>query len=36
MVINLEAKMVDLLSSYQSMQQIHFVNEVSKVVDFML
>ena len=35
MVINLEAKMVDLLSSYHSMQQIHFVNEVSKVVGFM-
>ena len=35
MVINLEAKMVDLLSSYHSMQQIHFVNEASKVVGFM-
>ena len=36
MVINLEAKMVDLLSSYHSMQWIHFVNEASKVVGFML
>ena len=36
MVINLEAKKVDLLSSYHSMQLIHFVNETSKVVGFML
>ena len=35
MVINLEAKRVDLLSSYHSMQHIHFVNEASKVVGFM-
>ena len=36
MVLNLEAKGVDLLSSYHSMQLIHFVNETSKVVGFML
>ena len=35
MVINLEAKRVDLLSSYHSIQRIHFVNEASKVVGFM-
>ena len=36
MVINLDAKMVDLLSSYHSIQRIHFVNEAFKVVGFML
>ena len=36
MVINLEAKRVDLLSSYHSIQRIHFVNEAFKVVGFML
>ncbi|KAL6344318.1 hypothetical protein AAG906_037892 [Vitis piasezkii] len=35
MVINLEAKRVDLLSSYHSIQRIHFVNEAFKVVGFM-
>ena len=35
MVINLEAKRVGLLISYHSIQQIHFVNEASKVVGFM-
>ena len=35
MVINLEAKRVGLLLSYHSIQQIHFVNEASKVVGFM-
>ena len=35
MVINLEAKKVDLLSSYHSMQRIHFENEAFKVVEFM-
>ena len=36
MVINLEAKMVDLLSSYHNLQLIHFINEASKIVGFML
>ena len=35
MVINLEAKRVDLLSSYNSIQRVHFVNEAFKVVGFM-
>ena len=35
MVINLEAKRVDLLSSYHSIQRIHFVNEAFEVVGFM-
>ena len=35
MVINLEAKRVDLLSSYNSIQRVHSVNEAFKVVGFM-
>ncbi|XP_059596065.1 uncharacterized protein LOC104880029 isoform X2 [Vitis vinifera] len=34
-VINLEATRVDLLSSYNSIQRVHFVNEAFKVVGFM-
>ena len=35
MVINLEAKRVDLLSSYNSIQRVHSVNAAFKVVGFM-